>query len=193
MFPADLAAHLTEDFRRRGVDVRFRHKVMYLARTPGNRILATLSGDQRLEVDKVVVAIGSLPQIELGPSCGRRPPVWCASAAASASRFGLHATPAAATRARAVGGALTKGSTFRFQETDGRSAQVASPSVPIPRQSVPRWRAAFSGTNVSFCGESTRGDQAPGVRWLGRNTKQGKPPTAPTPIEARNGYGRRAP
>lgn len=70
VFPPYLAAHLTAYFRAREVDVRPRHKVRFLGRAKGDRTVVVLSGDKRLEVDEVVVAVGSVPRIELAWTAG---------------------------------------------------------------------------------------------------------------------------
>lgn len=70
MLPADLAQHVTAEFRDRGVEVLAGHMVRSLERVPGDRMLATLSGSRRVEVDRVVVAIGSVPRIDLAWTAG---------------------------------------------------------------------------------------------------------------------------
>lgn len=69
-FPADLAEHVTAQFRERGVEVLAGHRVRSLERVPGDRMVATLSGSRRVEADRVAVAIGSVPRIDLAWTAG---------------------------------------------------------------------------------------------------------------------------
>ncbi len=70
MFPRDLAEHVTAAFQERGVRVLAGNRVRYVERVDGDRMVATLSGSRRVTVERIVVAIGSVPRIDLAWTAG---------------------------------------------------------------------------------------------------------------------------
>jgi NADPH-dependent 2,4-dienoyl-CoA reductase/sulfur reductase-like enzyme len=69
LFPADLAKHLVEYYREKGVDVRPRERVTDIRRSDG-RISVETEGGARLDVDAVVAGIGIEPEITLAAEAG---------------------------------------------------------------------------------------------------------------------------
>jgi len=69
VFPSDLARHLVDYYREKGVDVRSSERVTALNRQGSQTIVQTESGF-RLAVDAVVAGIGIVPNVELASAAG---------------------------------------------------------------------------------------------------------------------------
>jgi glutathione reductase (NADPH) len=63
-FDDDVRAHLDQEMRRRGVDLRFRRQVSQVERTDPETLLVTLDDGAQLAVDAVLAAIGRAPHTQ---------------------------------------------------------------------------------------------------------------------------------
>jgi glutathione reductase (NADPH) len=59
-FDVDVREHLAEQMRNKGIDLRFNNNIARVDKS-GDRIVATLADESRIECDQVLVAIGRVP------------------------------------------------------------------------------------------------------------------------------------
>ncbi len=66
-FDRDVRTHLAAEMRKKGIDLRFHHELVSVARQADRSLLCTLDDGSTLEVDAVLAAIGRVPNTaELG-------------------------------------------------------------------------------------------------------------------------------